>query len=438
MKNIAHQLKLIAKISLPAVVTNVTTPVLGLSDVAISGHMGSSVYVAAIAVGATIFNLMFWLCGFLRMGTSGLTAQAYGSNNTRLQQITLNRGLFLGLAIGTIIVVAQRPICTLMLYAMDVDGATAEVVRRYFNIVVYCAPAQLSLMSLTGWCVGMQDSRLPMWTSFFIDVFNIALSVALVFGAGMKIEGVAIGTLSAQWAGLLLCLWLVKRRYGLKLYGASDIVDGIGRFFKVNRDIFLRTVCLVAVTLWFTRAGSQQGTDTLAANSLLMQLFTLFSFVVDGIGFASEALCGKYYGRGDNANLQLSVRCQFLVAICVAFVFTAIYFLFTGDVLTLLSSDAGVVDNAKSYAMWAVCIPLVSFAAFVWDGVFIGITRTKMMLLSMAVAASVFFLLYFLLEKSLGNNGLWIAFLSYLFTRGIVLGIAWHRIQNSHNSHGKM
>lgn len=419
-----RQLRMIAALSLPAVITNITTPILALTDVAIVGHMGSAIFIAAIAVGGTMFNTMFWLFGFLRMGSSGLTAQAYGAGDRRGAQTVLARSLLLALLIGIAMIAAREPVCSLLFDLLDVDGTTASVARSYFMIVVWSAPAVLGLYSLTGWFVGMQDSRTPMWVSLFVDVFNIGASLMFVFLIRMKIEGVATGTLVAQWAGFLLALFLAVRKYGWHKVGFRNLIDGLPRFFRINSDIFLRTVCLVAVTLWFTRTGAMQGPVMLAVNALLMQLFTLYSFFMDGLAFASEALCGRYLGAGDRPMLSLSVRSLMGVGIILALVFTAVYVGCGEWVMEMLSSDRPVVELARHYSVWAMMVPLVGFGAFLWDGVFIGLTRTRMMLISMATAMITFFALYYLLFPMLGNHGLWIAFLGYLLMRGVVLTIA--------------
>lgn len=430
----SRQLKHIAALSLPAVITNITTPILALTDVAIVGHMGSAIFIAAIAVGGTMFNTLFWLFGFLRMGSSGLTAQAYGAGDRKGAHAVLARSLSLALLIGMAIVFARYPLCDLMFELLDVGGDTAEVASVYFLRVIWSAPAVLGMYSLTGWFVGMQDSKTPMWVSLFVDVFNIGASLIFVFVLKMHIEGVATGTLVAQWAGFILSLFLAIRRYGWEKTGLRSIADGLPRFFRINTDIFLRTVCLVTVTLWFTRAGAEQGSTMLAVNALLMQLFTLYSFFMDGLGFASEALCGRYLGAHDNPMLCLSVRTLLEVGGVLAIVFTALYVLCGGWLLELLSSDVEVVELARHYSVWAMLVPVAGFGAFLWDGVYIGLTRTRMMLVSMAIAMCVFFLTYFSLRNALGNHGLWISFLSYLFTRGIVLTVAGRRYLSPYSS----
>lgn len=415
----------IASIAIPAVITNITTPILALSDVAILGHAGSAVLLAAIAVGGTMFNMLYWLFGFLRMGTSGLTAQTYGSQaDTR---VVLYQSLGLAAAIGLVMIALQVPLERLLLSMIEADAPAAALASSYFGICIWGAPASLGMSALTGWCVGMQNSRLPMWTSIFINVLNILLSVVLVFGAGMRIEGVATGTLVAQWAGFLLTLVLIGRRYGFGRVPVAACFRGLGRLFKINTDIMLRTACLIAVTVWFTRQGAAQGDVVLATNVLLLQFFTFFSFFMDGLAFAGEALVGKYYGRADGVMLSRSVHYLLAAGGAVALVFTLAYAAGADMVCGWLTSDERVVATAAEYSLWVASIPVMGFMAFSWDGIFIGLTATRAMLLSMAVAAVVYFAVYFIAFPTMGNHGLWLAFVSYLLTRGVVLSICYRR-----------
>lgn len=424
MKFDRRQLRAIAALALPAVVINITTPLLALTDLAIVGHLGSAVYIAAIAVGGTMFNILYWPFGFLRMGTSGMTAQAFGADNRREAYRVLNRSLVLAFMIGIVVIALSGLLSKLLMLLIDADEATARVAASYFRICIWGAPASLGMFALTGWCVGMQNSRLPMWMSIFVDLLNIALSLTLVYGFRFRMEGVAIGTLTAQWAGFIAGLLLVVRKFGWNWLGLKELMSGLGKFFRINSDIFLRTLCLASVTLWFTRVGAEQGAVMLAVNALLMQLFTLFSYFMDGLAFAGEALCGKYAGASDHQRLSQSVRAILTLGGMLALMFTILYVLGGSGLLQMLSSDRDVIEASGEYSVWAVCIPIVSFAAFMWDGIFIGLTRTRMMLLSMASATGVYFLLLFLLGDRLGNHGLWIAFLAYLAVRGIVLTLA--------------
>lgn len=418
----------ILALSIPSIVTNITTPLLGLVDVTIVGHMGNPIFIAAIAVGGSMFNMLYWLFAFLRMGSSGMTAQAWGAGDMHSSSLIFYRALVVAGAASAIMIALQGPIADGVLAFMDADEGTRDLARRYFGICIYGAPAVLGTYTLSGWFLGMQNSKAPMWISIIINLSNIAISLVLVIGIGLQIEGVATGTLTAQWlgfiAGLLLC-----RRYHIKHPPLREILqwDGLRRFFSVNIDIFLRTLCLVGVTLWFTRVGAMQGTVMLAVNTLLMQFFMLFSFFMDGFAFAGEALCGRYVGAKDREALRHCIIALFKWSISLAAVFTALYFVGGEWFLGLLSSDAVVTDRATEYFWWAMVVPFAGFAAFTWDAVFIGDTRTRGMLLSMASATVVYFGLYFIFFPRLGNHGLWLAFVAYLLTRGIVQTILGRR-----------
>lgn len=416
-------------LSVPAVITNVTTPLLALCDVAIVGHMGGATYIAAIAVGGTMFNMLYWLCGFLRMGSSGTTAQALGAGNMAEAYAICFRGLVMASIMGMLFILVRYPLCEVFLNFIGPDRATDALVTEYFHILIWGAPAMLATYVFTGWFLGMQDSRTPMWISILINVVNIASSLCFVYVFDLGIEGVALGTLCAQWTGALTAASAMFKKFGWHRTDRATLLrpEAIRRFFRINSDIFLRTLCLVAVTVWFTRTGASQGTLMLAVNTLLMQLFTIFSYMMDGVAYAGEALCGKYLGAGDRAGLNRTIRALLRTGLVGSVVFTVAYFVGGDAFLHMLSDDAEVVNRSREYFGWALSIPLIGFAAFVWDGVMIGITRTRAMLVSMAVGASMFFGLYFILFPSMGNHGLWVAFLSYLLCRGVTLWIVGRR-----------
>ena len=417
----------ILALSIPSIIANITTPLLSLVDVAIVGNMGSAVYIAAIAIGGTIFNMLYWPFAFLRMGSSGMTAQAYGANDSKQCSLVLYRSLAVAMIVGISIIALQYIIAQFAFLFMDISGNTLKYSQSYFEVCIWGAPAMLGSFALSGWFIGMQNSRATMWISIFINLLNISTSLILVYLFDMGIRGVALGTLTAQWGGFLLGLIIVKLKYSLASQPISEILNrnGLKRFFSINIDIFLRTLCLVAVTLWFTRAGAQQSNIILAVNTLLMQLFILFSYFMDGFAYAGEALVGKYIGAQQPQQLKACIKSLFHWGIAMAILFTLIYLIGGESFLALLSSDMHVINASATYFPWAVVIPLCGFMAFVWDGVFIGATRTRAMLYSMAIAMTIFFTLYFILTPHLGNHALWIAFLCYLITRGLVLNIIY-------------
>lgn len=271
----------ILSLAIPNIVSNITVPLLGMVDLAIVGRLGDDALIGGIAVGGAVFNFLYWNFGFLRMGTSGFTAQAYGARELREAARVLVRGVCVAAAVAGMIWIFQRPLLEGALWIMEGSEAVEEAARRYFRVRVWAAPATLSLYAFTGWFIGMQNSRIPMWISIGINVMNIGCSFAAVRGFGMGIEGVALGTVVAQWSGVAMAVVIVGQYYG-RFFGReilrqSGVLSGVmRRFFRVNGDIFLRTVCLVAVFTYFTAASTRMGDTLLAVNTLMLQLFTLF------------------------------------------------------------------------------------------------------------------------------------------------------------------
>ena len=416
----------ILRIAGPAIVTNITVPLLGLVDTAIVGHMGSAAYIGAIAVGSMIFNLVYWLFGFLRMGTSGMTAQARGRRDFADAAGLLLRSGGVSLAIAMALLVLQWPLRELMMWLIGPTADIRPLADTYYNIVIWGAPATLGLYSLTGWFIGMQNTRSPMLISILQNVINIVASLLLVYGLGLKVEGVALGTLIAQYAGLGVALWLLWRYYG-RHFSLSTLHLSLSSahlqpstLFRVNRDIFLRTLCLVAVNLYFTSAGARQGAVILAVNTLLMQLYLLFSYFLDGFAYAGEALGGRYWGARNWPAYRSVVRRLFGWGFVMVVLFTTVYVVGGMPFLHLLTDEPGVVEASRSYVWWAYLIPAAGVAAFIWDGVFIGTTQTRGMLVSSVIAAAVFFAGVTLLTGPMGNHGLWLSMVLYLIVRGLV------------------
>lgn len=424
--------KRILSIALPSIVANITVPLLGLVDMAVSGHLGNAVYIGAVAVGSMIFNVVYWVFGFLRMGTSGMTSQALGRRDMNDVATTLARSIVVAMAVAAFIIILQKPLGSV---ALALVGASAEInteAWHYFRICVWGAPAMLCLYSLTGWYIGMQNTRLPMFISIMQNVVNIVASCTFVYGFGMKVEGIALGTLVAQYAGLLVSITLWATTYGKRILRHVQwqrIMEGtaMGHFFSVNRDIFLRTLCLVAVNFYFLSAGAAQGAVVLAVNTLLMQLFTLYSYVMDGFAFAGEALCGKHYGAGNHVEFSRTVRRLFGWGFALTVAYTMVYAVGGTGFLRLLTDDIEVVAASAKYAPWAVLIPICGLAAFIWDGVFIGTTNTRGMFAATAAAMLAFFGVYLSLRSEWQNHALWLAFLTFLLTRGAVQSIIYWR-----------
>lgn len=424
----------ILSIAVPSIVSNITVPLLGLIDIAIVGHLGNVSYIGAIAVGAMIFNLVYWIFGFLRMGASGMTSQALGSRNLTEVVRLLLRSLAVSMAIALLLIILQTPLQQIMFALIQPTADIAPLSSTYYYIVIWGAPAMLGLYGLTGWYIGMQNTRIPMLVSIIQNITNIIASLTLVAGLGMGFRGVAFGTVIAQYTGFFVALALLLRYYGrLGKYielGGLFARSAMTRFFSVNGDIFMRTLFLVAVNLFFTSAGARQGAVILAVNTVLMQLYLLFSYFMDGFAYAGEAICGHYYGAGNNAAVRATVRRLFLWGAMVVAAFTAVYALGGEGFLHLLTDDNTVIAASGEYFPWALAVPLAGVAAFVWDGVFIGLTATRGMLVSSVIAAVAFFSTYFLLQPSLGNHALWLAQIVYLSMRGIIQSVIFRRRQH--------
>lgn len=411
----------ILRLAVPSILANITTPLLALIDTAIAGHLGSERYLAAIAVGGVMFNMLYWYFSFLRAGTSGLSAQACGAGDPSASALVLGRSLLVALTAGALMILFQEGIFKMMVLFLEAKPPVSSLASVYFHLLIWGAPAVLGNYAMAGWFLGMQNSRMMLWVSLIINVVNIVTSLTLVYLLDMGIAGIAAGTLVAQWTGFGAGFLFLKG-YRMPRPKWADIFrwNELRRFFSVNVDVMLRTVCLIAVTLWFTRAGSVQGPLILAVNTLLMQLFLLFSYMMDGVAFAGEALVGRYVGARDLQHVHLCVKRLFVWGAAWALLFTLVYFLGGEGILDLLSDDDGVRSAAHEYFVWALTIPLAGFAAFAWDGVYIGATLTRRLLVSMAGACATFFLLYYLLVPVMHNHGLWLAFIAYLAMRGIL------------------
>ena len=420
----------ILHLAIPSIVSNITVPLLGLVDVTIVGHLGATAYIGAIAVGGLLFNILYWNFGFLRMGTSGLTSQAYGRKDKDAEIRVLVQAVSVGLFSALAMLILQYPIERLAFRLLDTSAEVEQYAVSYFRICIWGAPAVLAQYGFTGWFIGMQNSRYPMYIAIVMNVINIVCSSCFVFLFGMKVEGVALGTVVAQYSGVMMAWWLwfynYKELRGRITFRGSLQLIAMRRFFAVNRDIFLRTLCLIGVTTFFTSTGARQGDVILAVNTLLMQLFTLFSYIMDGFAYAGEALSGRYVGACNLVQLKRAVKALFGWGVGLSLVFTLLYGIGGENFLGLLTNDTVVIETAGRYFYWVLAIPLAGFAAFLWDGILIGATATRFMLWAMLVASGSFFVIYYCFSGATNNHTLWLAFLVYLALRGIMQTI-WSR-----------
>ncbi len=413
----------ILRLALPNIVTNITVPLLGMVDLAIVGRLGDTKYIGAIAIATMIFSMIYWLFGFLRMGTSGFTAQAYGAGDIKGAADILLRSLLVGLSVALCLIVLQQPIIDLAMSIVSGSEELKAIARRYFFVNIWGAPALLSMYSFKGWFIGMQNSNIPMLIAIVINVVNICLSYIFVFILRLDIEGVALGTVIAQYVGLGMAVWffIARYHYVVKLINVAQSIvwDEMKRFFRVNFDIFLRTICLIAVFSFFPIAGSRFGDDTLAINTLLMQFFTLFSYIMDGFAYAGEALTGRFIGAADRVSLRRSIRVNFMLGIGLTLIFTLIYSFGGEYLLRILTDKQRIIDLSAQYYLWVLLVPIAGFSAFLWDGIFIGATASRAMLYAIAVATALFFVIYISFVSILGNNALWLALIVFLAARGL-------------------
>jgi MATE family multidrug resistance protein len=425
----------ILQLALPNIITNITVPLLGMVDTAIVGHLSQS-HIGAIAIGTQIFNLIYWNFGFLRMGTSGFTAQAYGARRLDEAVRVFIRAISIALAVALLLIVLQYPIALLSKAIFNGSDTVIQMALSYFFIRIWAAPATLGLYAIKGWFIGMQNSKLPMWIAIFINVVNIICSLLFVLLFHWDIQGVALGTVIAQYSGLLVGMFFVASRYGklfrrhLSLQFIRNTLhwNEMRQFFRVNGDIFLRTICLAAVFTFITSESGRISDEILAVDALLLQFFTLFSYIMDGFAYAGESLVGRYIGARDRRSLVSTVRHLLAWGLALTLLFTALYALFGEQFLRIFSNKEDVIDAARPYLFWILIIPVCGFSAFLFDGIFIGATASRTMRNTMFIATAAFFAIYYglrcniaanALEEYTMNNILWLAFMVYLAARGI-------------------
>lgn len=414
----------ILALAIPNIISNITVPLLGMVDMALVGHLGNDSLIGAMAIGVAIFNFIYWNFAFLRMGTSGLVAQAFGARNFREVGSVFVRSVSVALLVAVLLLLFRHGIGKLAFRMMEGSTETMQAAAEYFYIRLWAAPATLSLFAFQGWFIGMQNSRFPMYISIMINVVNVIFGVWFVYGLHWGIAGVAWSTVVAQYSGLLTAflLWLIYYRRFIRQVSLRESFDlrPMVRFFRVNRDIFLRTACIVIVYTFFTSASSGMGDTILAINSLLMQLFTLFSYMMDGFAFAAESLIGRYVGARNAVMVQRSLRGLLAWSGGVALLYVVIYALFWEPLLGLFTSSPAILTGAADYILWVVAVPLIGFAPFLVDGALIGATATRVMRNSVFLSTVAFFVVYFALRGVVGNNALWLAFMVFLVLRGLL------------------
>ncbi len=422
----------ILRLAIPNIVSNVTIPLLGLVDLALMGHLDSEVYIGAIALGGVIFNFIYWGFSFLRMSTSGFTAQAYGEKDNAKSINILARALLVVALASFLILLLQKPIAWASFKVIGGSPDVETLARNYFGIRVWAAPAALSLFAFSGWFLGMQNARYPMIIAIAVNVVNIVLSVIFVFVLNMNSNGVALGTAISQYVGLAIALILFKKKYSGLLHDISrkaiTDVKLLVEFFKVNTDIFIRTFCIILVFTFFTSKSASINDTVLAVNSLLIQLLLFFSFFIDGFAYAGEALVGKYIGSNSISKLRKVVKLLFIWGFGLALAFTLLYLPGVNIILKILTSQTDVIESAQAFLPWVIMVPVASFASYIWDGIYIGATASKAMRNTLLISTFVFFApVYYFLNPILGNHALWLGMLSFMFMRGAVQTILYKK-----------
>ncbi len=416
----------ILRLAVPNIISNLTVPLLGMADFALMGHLktDSIVYVGAVALGTTIFNVLYMSLGFLRMGTSGFTAQSFGAKDKKALVLGLQRSLLLAFLLAFALILFQYPIQWVAFKLLDGSEQVTDLARQYFYIRIYAAPATLALYSFYGWFLGMQNARIPMAIAIAVNSVNIGLNFLFVYAFHMHSNGVALASVIAQYTGLLLAIWFLLKKY--KAYArriALKILlkkEGLMIFFKVNGDIFIRTLLLIFVLTFFTSRSARLGNNILAVNTLLFQFFFFFSYFADGFAFAGEALAGKAKGSGSLLLLKSTVNRLFIWGLGIALLTSMIYLFGLKYFMYILTDNVDILNLAKEYFWWVVLLPLTSIAAFTWDGIYVGVTASKAMRNTMILSVIFVFLpAFYLLFPYLGNNGLWLALHVFMMSRGL-------------------
>ena len=427
----------ILRLAIPSILANITIPLVGIVDTAIIGHISDAAAIGGIAIGTMLFDLLYWNFGFLRVGTSGLTAQAYGAGDVTECRKILSRSLTVAVLAAFFLWAIQWLFVNAVLAVVPCSQEVASVAREYFFVRIWAALATLMLFTFKGWFIGMQDTKSPMAVDIVVNVVNMGASYYLAVHTPLGIIGVAHGTVIAQYTGLFLAVLILVFKYRIVHIGWREIVDAmqggeLKRMMALNGNLFIRSLCFMVVYVGYTWLASQYGDTELAVSSILMKLFMFFSFFVDGFAYAGEALVGKAYGeyKMKNEKLKISriVRLLFNWASGVGLIFTLFYAVGGDNCLALLTNDLSIIGTADKYLVWLALMPIISSLAFMWDGVYIGATAGLQIRNSMIWAAVAFVALYLMTFRFVGTHALSIAYLAHLAARVIYLSANWKKI----------
>lgn len=414
----------ILRLAIPFIISNITVPLVGTVDTALMGHYGTQAHLGAIGLAGSIFNFLYWNFAFLRMTMAGFTAQALGANDRKESAILLGRSFVLAMVGALLIILLREPIAHIA-FRIARGGPDVETIAvEYYRIRIFAAPATVGMYALIGWLIGMQNARLPMLLSLVINSVNIGISALLVIRFNMKSTGVAWGTLIAQYSGLFTSLVIILFRYRsylllirpLHLFRGGSMLN----FFRVNRDVFVRTLFVITVLTFYNFASAGQGKVILGVNVIFLQLIYAFSFFVDGFANASEALVGKFIGAKDRSSFERAVRYLFYWGSALAVLFSAGYFLAFDPIMHIYTDDKEIILAAREFAGWIMFLPLISITAFIWDGIYLGATAAREQRNATLLAALVFLAVFYGLRNSIGNHALLMAQLSFFAIRGVI------------------
>ena len=442
----------ILKLAIPSILANITVPIVGMVDIAVAGHLDTSaaVMIGGIAIGTMLFDLLYWNFGFLRVGTGGLAAQAYGRGDRRECARIFSRAAGIALACALVLIAIQWIFVKAAFLVVDCTPEVRELASKYFFIRIWAAPATLSLMAFKGWFIGMQDSVSPMITDLVVNGMNVLMSIVLALGItvggwhydGMGFAGIAAGTVAAQYSGLLAAAGLMIFKYSRNTFShltAEDLRTLLRgsetrRFFVMNADLFVRSLCFIAIYIGFTVISARYGDVLLAVSSIMMKLLMIFSYFTDGFAYAGEALTGRYIGAKDQPMVRQTVRWTFAWSMAIAVIFMAIYHFAGVPMLKMMTSDLTVAQAAKGYLPWLLLMPVIGCAAFTWDGIYIGATASKAIRNSMLWAVVGFFAVWAagLAVPGLSAQGsmhvLMGAYFAHLLARTVYLSVRYRSV----------
>ena len=411
------------RIAAPMILSNVSVPLLGMVDTGVTGHLEDAVYLGAVAIGSTIFGFLYAGFNFLRMGTTGITAQAFGADDGDRVKVALGQALVVALAIAAALIVAQVPVAALSMRLLGPEAGIATYAEQYFFIRIWSAPATLANYALIGWFIGLQNARVPLYIVLAINVTNIVLDLVFVLVLGMKVDGVAAASVIAEFTGLAVggafAVSYLRRHAGTLLISHLVTLREYGAFFAVNAHLLVRTMALMFTFAFVTAAGARLGGVILAANAVLINMLHLMSFALDGFAHAAEALVGKAVGAKNRTSLERAVQLALKWSLAVALLF-CLFFLAGGKpIIRLLTDLPDVIDVADRYVPWLWGLPLVAVWSYLYDGVFVGATRAREMRDIMLISSFLVFVPAWYVLQPLGNHGLWLALTLFLASRGI-------------------